>query len=388
MDTLALIFKNSWRTRRRTILTLLSVGVSFCLLGTVLALYRAMFLAGDSSEAQALRLYVHGKVSLTESIPIPYEQKLERLPGVKNITIWQWFGGSYKDPNDQKNFFARFGVDPKHVFQIRSEMRMPEDQEKVFQSLRTACVVDRRLASRLGLRIGEKIPLVGDGFPVNLDLTLVGIYDDPNQSEALLFDDEYLRESLRGTRKADQASAFLIQADSKEDVDRVIEEADQMFANSVTPTKTETERAFELGFVSFLGNLKMFLLAIAGAVTFTILLVCANTISMSVRERTREVGILKTLGFTRGSILAIILGESTLVGLAGGVAGVLFAGALCGVVRESGPGFIDALQKLSITPGVFLTAVALSGAIGAASASVPAWKSSGTPILEALRFVD
>jgi putative ABC transport system permease protein len=347
-----------------------------------------MFMAGDSSDAQALRLYVHNKVSLAQAIPVAYGQKLALLPGVKNITIWQWFGGSYKDPNDQKYFFARYGVDPSRLFDIRSEMRLPDDEKQAFEKIRTACIVDRKLASRLGMKVGDKVTLVGDAFPVNLDLTLVGIYDDPDQSEALLFNDEYLREAIRSTNMSDQAGAFLIQADSKEDVDRVIQESDQLFANSASPTKTETESAYALGFVSFLGNLKLFLVAIAGAVSFTILLVSANTIAMSVRERTREVGILKTLGFDRGTILVIILGEALLIGVTGGIAGVLFAGGLCGVVRENGPGFIDALQKLSITPGVLFASLGLATFIALGSALFPAWKASRTPILDALRFVD
>ncbi len=383
-----LILKNCWRTRRRTILTFLSIGVSFCLLGVVIALYRAMFLAGNSGDAQALRLYVHNKVSLAQAIPVSYGQKLADLPGVRNITIWQWFGGSYKDPNDQKYFFARYGVDPARLFDIRSEMRLPVAERQSFQKLRTACIVDHKLASRLGMKIGDRVTLVGDIFPVTLDLTLVGIYDDPDQSEALLFNDDYLRESIRGTNMADQAGAFLVQANSKEDVDRVIEESDQLFANSAFPTKTETESAYALGFVSFLGNLKLFLVAIAGAVSFTILLVSANTIAMSVRERTREVGILKTLGFDQGAILTIILGEALFIGVTGGVAGVLFAGGLCRIVQQNGPGFIDALQKLSITSGVLLSSLALAAVIALGSAWLPAWKACRTPILEALRFVD
>jgi putative ABC transport system permease protein len=386
MDTLRMILKNAWRTRRRTVLTLLSVGVSFCLLGTVLALYRAMFLADDSGDAQALRLYVHNKVSLAQAIPISYEQKLSHLPGVKTVTIWQWFGGSYKDPDNQKDFFARYGVDPEKFFSIRGELRMPEEQKQAFLHTRTACIMDRKLASRLGLKVGDKVPLTRPD--ANLDLTLVGIYDDPDSNEALEFNDDYLRESIRGTPGADQAAAFLVQVDSKDDVDRVIGEIDQLFENSAAPTKTETESAYALGFVSFLGNLKLFLIAIAAAVSFTILLVSANTIAMSIRERTREVGILKTLGFTRANILTIILGEALLIGLTGGAAGVLFAGGLCGVVRQNGPGFIDALQKLSITPGVFLISLALAALIATGSAFLPAWKSSRTPILEALRFVD
>jgi putative ABC transport system permease protein len=384
----SLIAKNCWRNRRRTILTLLSVAVSFCLLGVLTALYQALFLSGDSTPSQATRLYVHSKVSLAQSIPLSYEGKLANLPGVRNLTIWQWFGGTYKDARNQKNFFARYGVDPKRLFDIRGELLMPEEQKKAFENIRTGCIVDQKLASKLGLKVGDKVPLIGDVFPMNLDLTLVGIYNDPQQSEVLLFNDQYLREGMRGSERGDQAGAFLIQADSAGDVNRVADEVDQQFANSPAPTKTESEHAYELGFVSFLGNLKLFLVAIAGAVTFTILLVSANTISMSVRERTREVGILKTLGFTRRDVLGIVLGEAVLIAIAGGAIGTLFAASLCEVVRQYGPAFIDALQKLTVTPEVVAISLGLAALIGGASAFVPAWRSSSTSILDALRFID
>ncbi len=256
MDNLRIILKNAWRTRRRTVLTLLSVGISFCLLGTVAALYRAMFLDGTSSDAQALRLYVHSRVSLAQSIPISYEQKLAQMPGVQTVTIWQWFGGTYKDPDNQNDFFARYGVEPEKFFNIRSELRIPKEQKQAFLKTRTACIMDHKLASRLGLRVGDRVPLSRPD--AHLDLTLVGIYDDPDSNEALEFNDEYLRESIRGTPGANQAAAFLVQVDSKDDVDRVIDEIDRFFENSAAPTKTETESAYALGFVSFLGNLKLF----------------------------------------------------------------------------------------------------------------------------------
>src|SRR5262249_2683030 len=147
---------------------------------------------------------------------------------------------------------------------------------------------------------------------------IVGIYSDPERNEALFFDQEYLREGLKPSPRADEAGAFLIQAESPAVVNQIAKTIDAEFENSPAPTKTETERAFQLSFISFLGNLKLFLLAICAAVTFTILLVSANTISMAVRERVREVGILKTLGFTPGAILGIILGEATFIALIGG----------------------------------------------------------------------
>jgi putative ABC transport system permease protein len=385
---LSLIAKNCWRNPRRAILTLLSVTVSFCLLGVLLAMYRAFFLAGDSGNAQAKRVYVHHKVSLAQAIPMAYQSRILQIPGVREITIWQWFGGTYRDARDQKNFFARYGVDPKRIFDIRSELQMPPEQKLAFQQMRTGCMVDQELAKKLGWKIGDRISVIGDIFPVTLDLTLVGIYHDPDEGQVLLFNDAYLRELIRSMPAADRAGAFVVETDSPVDVDAVSNSIDQAFANSPAPTKTETEHAYALGFVSFLGNLKVFLLAITGAVTFTIMLVSANAISMSVRERTREVGILKALGFTRGTILGLMLGEAVSVTILGGVLGTLIAGMLCGFVRQNGPTFIDALQKLNVTPGVLATTLITAALVGAISGIIPAWRSSGIPILDALRYVD
>jgi len=385
---LSLVVKNCWRNRRRTILTLLSVTVSFCLFGVLLAMYRALFLAGDSGPAQATRLYVHHRVSLAQAIPVSYESRILQIAGVREVTIWQWFGGTYRDARNQNNFFARYGVDPKRIFDIRSELEMPPDQKAAFQQMRTGCIVDEQLAKKFGWKVGDRISLIGDIFPVTLDLTLVGIYHDPDEGQVLLFNDAYLRELIRSTGKADQAGAYVIQADTPGDVDVVANAVDQVFANSPAPTKTETEHAYALGFVSFLGNLKLFLLAITGAVTFTIMLVSANAVSMSVRERTREVGILKALGFTREMVLGLILGEAVSITIMGGAFGTLIADLLCAFVRHNGPTFIDALQKLNVTSGVLALSLMTATLVGTISGLVPAWRSSGTSILDALRFVD
>jgi putative ABC transport system permease protein len=384
----SLIAKNCWRNRRRTVLTVLCVTVSFCLLGVLLAMYRALFLAGDSGTAQATRLYVHHKVSLAQAIPVAYESGISKIPGVHETTIWQWFGGTYHDARDQKNFFARYGVDPKRIFDIRSELEMPFYQKLTFQQTRTGCIVDEELAKKFGWKIGDRISIIGDIFPVTLEMTLVGIYHDPDEGQVLLFNDEYLRELIRSMPAADKAGAFVVQVDSPTDVDAVSNAIDQTFANSPAPTKTETEHAYALGFVSFLGNLKVFLLAITGAVTFTIMLVSANAISMSVRERTREVGILKALGFTRGTILGLILGEAVSVTVMGGALGTLIAELLCTFVRQNGPTFIDALQKLNVTASVLAVSLIAAALVGIISSIVPAWRSSRISIIDALRYVD
>ena len=206
---------------------------------------------------------------------------------------------------------------------------------------------------------------------------------DPDRNEVLFFNREYLRESLPANNaQRDTANAFKIQANSPEETLKVAKAIDALFENSPYQTVTESERAFQLSFVSFLGNLKLFLLAICGAVTFTILLVSANTISMSVRERIGEVGIMKTLGFTPSAILGIILGEAIIMALVGGAVGSGLAEGLCAVIRH-GPSFVP--RSLSVTPLIATLNLLAALLIGLASALVPAVSAARTSIVDSLR---
>ncbi len=378
------MFKNSLRNRRRSALTIVSIGMSLCLLGVLGALYRGLFLS-PPTPGQELRLVVHHKVSITQPLPLSDEAKIREVPGVREAMVWQWFGGAYKDARDQKNFFARFCVEPDKFFRVRPEISLPVDQQQAFQHLRTGAIASSDLAARMNWKIGEKIFLTGDIFPVNPELTLVGIFDDPNTSETLFFSQTYLREMLgSGNARQDLVGSFQVQVERADQVDSVAKAVDDIFANSTAPTKSESEQAFTLQFVSFLGNVKVFLMSICAAVTFTVLLVSANTMAMSVRERIREVGILKTLGYTPGTILFLILGEAGVLSLLGGCVGLLLAVGLTTVVRN-GPSFIQAMKTLSITPDVGAALLGLAFVIGVASSFIPAFNASRTPILESLR---
>jgi putative ABC transport system permease protein len=380
----SLMFKNSLRNRRRSALTIVSIGMSLCLLGVLGALYRGLFLA-PPTPGQELRLVVHHKVSITQPLPFSYESKIRQVPGVREAMVWQWFGGTYKDARDQKNFFARFCVEPDKFFKVRPEISLPVDQQQSFQHLRTAAIASSDLAKRMNWNVGEKIFLTGDIFPVNPELTLVGIFDDPNTSETLFFSQIYLREMLGVNNvRQDMVGSFQVQVERADQIDSVARTIDDIFANSTAPTKSESEQAFTLQFVSFLGNVKVFLMSICAAVTFTVLLVSANTMAMSVRERIREVGILKTLGYTPGTILFLILGEAGVLSLLGGGIGLLLALGLTNVVRN-GPSFIQAMKTLSITPDVGGALLVLAFIIGVASSFIPAFNAARTPILESLR---
>jgi putative ABC transport system permease protein len=375
----SLILKNSWRNHRRTLLTVFSIGVSLCLLGMVMALYKAFYYS-KPTDNQALRLVTRNRVSLTLPMPIYYEQKIQQVPGVRLVMLSQWFGGTYKDARDPNNFFARLAVEPDKLFTMVGEMKIPEDEKRAFLTDRTACIMGKKLAERLHLKLGDRITIVGDIFPIDLELTIKGLFELPQDDSIMYFNWEYLKEGVSAARLT-QIGTFSVLADSAGNAPRVASAIDQMFHNAPVQTKTESEQQFGLSFLAFLGNVKVFLLSICGAVTFSILLVSANTMAMSVRERAREVGILKTIGFTTRQILGIILGESVIISLAGAVLGLVLASLLCAGVGKAVPQF----QTLSVQPVVMALSLALAAAIGVLSSIVPALSASRTPIIEAIR---
>lgn len=380
----SLAAKNISRNKRRSTLTILSMAVSLCLLGVLIAMYHALYF-GQQTPGQAMRLIVRHKVSLGQAIPYAYEAKIRNVPGVKEVSAWNWFGGTYKDNRDSKNFFARMGVEPKQFFTIRTQLVMPDDQRRAFLTDKTGCIVTRDLAEKLNFKLGDRITLLGDIYPVTLELKVVGIFDDPDASDTLFFNADYLRDALPlGRRNLNSTVAIL--ADSPDDVPHIAKAVDDMFANASPPTKTESEAQFALSFVSFIGNIKLFLISICAAVTFTILLVSGNTMAMAVRERIGEVGVLKTLGFTTEKILGIIVGEAVSIAFIGGVVGLVFAMVLCVAVGKAAAAIIPQLQHLSMTPVTAILALGVAVTVGLVSSLLPAWNAARISILDSLRY--
>jgi len=360
------------------------MAVSLCLLGFLIATYHALFYK-DSTPGQALRLVVRHRVSLGQPLPYSDEPQIKRIPGVKEVSVWNWFGGNYKDKRDPKNFFARFAVEPKAFLTIRTQMDMPDTERRAFVTERSACIVSRDLARKLELKIGDRVTLKGDIYPVDLQLTLRGIFDDPDAKNSLFFNQEYLRQLLPVSRR-DFESTFAVLVDSPDNVPRIAKQIDALFANSPYPTKTESEQQFALSFVAFLGNIKLFLLSICGAVTFTILLVSGNTMAMSVRERIKEVGVLKTLGFTNNAILTLIIGEAAVISLVGGIVGVALASFITVAAGRFASTFVQQLDGLSMTPLVYLICLGVALFIGIVSSFLPAFNAARTNILDSLRY--
>src|SRR3954453_20265825 len=187
---LPLILKNCWRNRRRTFLTIASISISMCLLGLMMAMYHALYLS-DATPEEALGVVTRNKISLTQQMPESYKNRIRQIPGVREVMVSQWFGGTYKDP---KNYFARFAVDVDKLFPIYSELKSPNDQRVAFERDRTGCVIGRDLATKYKLNIGDRITLVGYIFPGNYDFTIRGIFDSPRSSEVMYFNREYLEQ--------------------------------------------------------------------------------------------------------------------------------------------------------------------------------------------------
>jgi putative ABC transport system permease protein len=374
--------RNAFRNKRRSLLTVLSVTFSLLLLTIMMSIWRAFYLAPGAPES-ALRLMTRHRVSLTFFLPAFYREKIRAIPGVTHVVPLTFFGGRYKDDRPE-NYFAQFATDPDEYMQAAADKVVPPDQLKAWQRDRTGCMVDANLAAKHGWKIGDRITLIGTLFPGNLDFTLRAIYtiDPPNNT--FYFNTAYLEESepwMKG-----KAGFYYIRVDSPEAVSRVSHAIDDMFRNSPQPTRSESEQAFRLSFVAMLGNVKAFILSICGAVVFTILLVSANTMAMSIRERTREVALLKTLGFTSQTILSLFLGESVGLALTGGLLGVLAAAFLLRVISHS-PAGIGLPSELRVTIPTMLVGLAVAALVGVMSALLPSYQAARKNIVEALRHI-
>ncbi len=376
------VSKNAFRNKRRSILTVLSVGFSLLLLTMMMSIWRS-FYVDNGSQQSALRLITRHKVSLTFEMPAYYREKIRALPGVAQVTPMNWFGGNYKDANKSQNFFAQFGTDPEEFFKVYPEWKIPADQLEAWQKDRAGAIVDPDLAKKYGWKIGDHIIIQGATFPVDLELTIRGIYTPDQATNTLYYNQKYVEEAVSFLKG--QTGFFSILAQSPQDVGKIGPEVDDMFRNSPQPTKTETEKAFQLGFVAMLGNVKAFILSICSAVVFAILLVSANTMAMSIRERTREVAVLKTLGFTRSTILGLFIGEAVTLALVGGILGS-FAGFLLGsgAAKAAGGFFGDALK---VHPATMLVAWVVAALVGFLSAIVPSYNASRIGIVDGLRHI-
>jgi len=373
--------KNAFRNRRRSLITAISIAFSLLLLTLLMSVYRGFYIDQGPPES-ALRLVTRHKVSLVFWLPSYYREKMRTIPGVVHVSPWNWFGGIYKDDKPE-NAFAQFGVDPNEIFDVMKDSRVPPDQLEAFKHDRAGAAVNRALAHKHGWNLGDKVIVKGTIYPINLELNIRAIYDTDNAFDTMLYNTEYIEQAL--PRVKGRTGTFYTLVDSPEHTVSVAKAVDEMFANSPQPTKTETEKAFGLSFVAQLGNVKLFILSICGAVVFAILLVSANTMAMSIRERTREVAVLKTLGFRRETILSIYIGEAVTISLFGGFLGATAATLLMILASKAPNGTF--FTGFKVNAPTYLAALAVAALVGFLSAVFPSYQASRRNIVDGLRHI-
>ena len=380
MKFLPLLWSSVWRKKIRTIFTLLSIFVAFLLFGLLMTIRTAFSFGVEIAGLDRLVL-IH-KVSLIMPLPISYLERLRATEGVTLATHNTWFGGVYQDPS---NFFAQMAVDPQSFLALYPEFKLPADQFKAWLGDRQAAVVGVDLAKRFNWKIGDRIPIVGTIWQPKQgqvwEFNIVGMYDgDPGVDKTqFLFRYDYLDENRR--RGEGLVGWYIVKIADPSQAQQMGAKFDQMFANSSAETKTTTEKGFVEGFAKQVGDIGAIMISILVAVLFTMMLVAANTMAQSVRERTSEVGVLKTLGFSNTSILMLVLGEAVLIAVIGGGLGLLVAWAFIKQGDPTGgmlPIFI--LPSRDVAIGAVLIVV-----LGLAAGVLPAVSAMHLKITDALR---
>ncbi len=373
------IYKNAFRNKRRTALTILSIGFSLLLLIT-LQTFLDSLINPPVTEGSVLRVAVRRSTSLADQLPYSYQGKLEQISNVAMVMPLQWFGGQYIEP---KNFFPNFGCDQEKLWDLFPEYIATDETKANFKSERMATVVGKSLMERFGWKDGDRITLKGTIFPVDLELKIAGSFTSPVRDDLLYFRMDYMNEALG---KPNKVGTFWIKARNPESVPGIIETVDKTFRNTPAETKTETEKAFQLGFVSMLGNVRVLIGTIASVVVFTMLLVAASTMAMTIRERIREVAILKSLGYTRRILLSLMMGEAVFVALLGTLAATLGAYLMSSLdFAKLTMGFI---RRFDVAPSTVLFALSIGLFIGVFSGLFPALRASKLKITEAMRRLE
>lgn len=383
MKFLPLVWRNLMRRKLRTFFTFMSIFIAFLLFGVLMAV-RAAFSMGVEI-AGADRLTMIHKVSLIQLLPRSYMERIRVVEGVSDVTHANWFGGYYQD---QSNFIANMAVDPESWLRMYPEYELPEAQKKAWIANRTGAIVGIDTARRFGWKVGDRVPLISPIYrkPDNSpwEFTIEGIYDTslPGADKTqFFFHWEYVNQALRDTPFADHVGWYVIRVADPSQSDQLAKKIDALFANSSAETKTATEKAFIQGFASQVGDIGAIMVAIAAIVMFSMLFVTGNAMAQSIRERTNELGVLKTLGFTDGRILGLVLLESALLACTAGAAGLVAAWAITAQGDPTGgllAGFYFPVRDIII--GAVLVAVLAFGA-----GALPAFQASRLQITTALR---
>jgi putative ABC transport system permease protein len=370
------------RKRLRTFFTVASILVAFLLFGLSESMRYALQSGVDVAGAD--RLLTMHKVSFTQLLPESYRNRIRAIDGVVAVAPQTWFGGYFQDVRNQ---IATFPTDPATYFRIYPEVQLPEAQQQAWLADRAGVLVGRSLADLYGWQLGDQVPLRSaiwrreDGSET-WDVTVRGIFELPDGGDTrqILMHQEYFAEARLQAKGL--IGWYVIKVADAGQAPAIAQRIDEMFANSPAETKTSSERAMAQSFVNQVGNIGAILSAIVGAVFFTMLLVTANTMAQSVRERTNELGVLKTLGFSNGGVMGLVLAESLLITALGGAAGMLLAWWV-GVQFE--PVLEQYLPGFRVPPAAMAEALAYVLALGVLAGAAPGWQAMRLRIVEALR---
>jgi putative ABC transport system permease protein len=380
MKFLPLLWKSLWRKKVRTTFTVLSIFIAFVLFGLLMTIRMAFSFGVEVAGLDRLVL-IH-KVSLIMPLPVSYLNRLQTTPGVEIATHNSWFGGVYQDPS---NFFAQIVVEPEPFLQIYTEYELPPAQYEAWLADRQGAIVGVDLARRFGWNIGDRVPIIGTIWQPKQgqvwDFNIVGIYDGDAgvDKTQFFFRYDYLDENRAGGDGL--VGWYVVKIEDPSRAQEMAATFDEMFANSAAETKTTTEKGFIEGFAKQVGDIGAIMIAILVAVLFTILLVVANTMAQSVRERTSEVGVLKTLGFSNAAILVLVLSESVAIAVLGGGLGLLVAWAFVQQGDPTGgmlPIFVLPPRDVALGAGLIL-------ALGVVAGLMPAVGAMQLKITDALR---
>ena len=375
------VLKNALRNGRRAMLTVLSVAVSCALLVTLLTLQRELTVPPES-EAASFRIIARNKVSLAQPLPARQRSTIEKIPGVRQVSPFTYFGGLFRD--ETTTSWAQFAVDPARFRELILEGKIIEGSYDAWVKNRNGCMVGADTLRRYGLKVGDKLRFTGTFYPVDLELTIAVIYAGTIDDRNCFFHHALLDQLMDDWG---MVGTWYMMADSAESVDGVIERVNAAFENTSAEVRAETERAFQLGFVSMFGNVKMLFGSISAVVVFTLILVCVSTMSMAIRERFRELAVLKALGFRRRELFAFILAESFGLSMLGAFVGIGGAWLFWSTIN---------LQKLSqgflvyfeVTPRIMATGGIVAALLGIVAAIGPSVSVARMSVVSGLKTLD
>ena len=379
-----LLLKNAFRHKLRTLLTMVGLVVAICAFGLLRTIIDAWYAGVDGTSS--VRLITRNSISLTFPLPLSYAERLRNVEGVTGVSWSNWFGGVYIT---ERNFFPQFAVEPASYLALYPEYVLKDEEKKAFILDRQGAIVGRKLANEYGWKIGDQIPLRGTIFPGTWTFTLRGIWDgiDAKTDESqFLFHWQLLAESNRQRLKrgADYVGVYVVRINEPDNAPIVSERIDALFKNSLGETLTETEKAFQLGFVSMSEAILVAVNAVSFVIIIIIMAVMANTMTMTARERLAEYATLKALGFSPGFVVKLLFGESLMIALIGGGAGLL-------LTLPIAAGFAKAVGTLfptfMVSQTTMLLQILASVIVGVVAAAWPAWKMSRIDIVNGLRHV-